>query len=359
MADINFFRQSEIITEFAYQGNSIDKTSVATAVTPTEALRYTQSFDITINENVMRDKFIGGGEGRNVSVDTKGPHEASAVWSFWLSKDLAQTDAQEGYLLKMPIDGTDTDASNVYTIPDTANEYGGDYLKVMTIEAGWVKSGNNIPIRLTGAIVNNMTFHAEEGQNCLWTYNIMAAQAEQLSSSGFSGGSVAESTEKPFHWGDVLVQYDDAGSATALDGVEMMEFGVENNVTAVRDLANATTTRNATLFDLDKRDVSGTFRVKMTTAQDNGQDLLEDLFGDATGDATPSETITLKDITITLYVDGTYYVKYTLHDVVINPANVVLHGTGVSRATVPFTARACVLVMKMEATNTEPTNWAE
>lgn len=358
MADITFYRQSEIIAELAYQGNSKDKTAVTTPVTPTESLRYTQSFDINPNENVLREKYVGGGQGRNASVDTKGPHDVSAIWSFWLSKDLAQADAQEGYLLKMPVDGGSTDSTNTYTVPPVTNEWGGDYLKVMTIEAGWVKAGNNIPVRLTGAIVNNMTFHAEEKQNCLWTYNLMASKTEQLTSSGFTGGSVAESTEKPFHWGDVLVQYDDAGSATTLDGVEMIEFIIENNVTSVMDLANATTTRSATMFDLGKRDLSGTFRVKMTTAQDNGQDLLEDLLGDAAGDAAPSEDITLKDITITLYIDGTYYVKYTLHDVVINPANVVLHGSGVSKATVPYTARACVLEMKMNSGASEPTNWA-
>lgn len=362
MANITFFRPEETIIEFAYQGESIDKTDVSTAVTPTEALRYTQGFTVTMNENVTRNKFVAGAGGRNSTIDLKGNHDASARWSFWLAKDMGQADAQEAFILKMPIDGTDTDTSKVYAIPDTADEYGDDYLKVMTIEAGYNKSGNPIPIRLTGVIVNRMTFHAEEGINCLWTYEMMAHKADALVNSGFSGGSVAESTEKPFHWGDVLVKYDDGGSAgtTTLDGIEMIEFIVENNVEAVRDLANATSTRSPNLFVLGTRDISGTFRVKLTTAAENGQDILEDLFGDASGDSAPSETVTVKDFEITLYVDGTYYVTYTLHDVVINPLDFEVPGSGsVGRVTIPFTAQACVLGMKVNASVSVPTNWAE
>ena len=361
MANLSMFRGDEILVEFGYQGESIDKTNVATAVTPTEALRYTQSFVPRINENVTRNKFVGAAGGRNSTVDLKGIHEAGAIWSFWISKDMGQTDAQEGYFLKMPIDGTDTDAANVYTIPDTADEYGDDYLMVFTIEGGWNKSGALIPLRLTGCIVNQMTFHAEEGTNCLWTYDIMAIKGEMLSSAGFTGGSVAESTEQPFRWGDVLVGYDDSGSggSAALDGVEMIEFIVNNNVTAVRDLANASSSRFATMWQLGSRDISGTMRVKMTTETENGQDLWEDLFGDASGDSAPTETIQAKDIKVTLYVDATYYVTYTLHDVVIGNLAPEFTGSGVSAITVPYTAQACVLVMKMHADNTEPTNWAE
>ena len=360
MADINMFRGSEHLIEFGYQGESIDKTDVATAVTPTEALRYTQSFVPRSNENVTRNKFIGAGGGRNSTVDLKGLHEAGATWSFWIAKDMSQTDAQEGYLLKMPIDSTDTDdAANLYTIPDSADEYGDDDLKVFTIEAGWVKTSNDIPIRLTGCLVNTMTFHAEEGTNCLWTYDIMAVKSEMMSTTGFAGGSVAESTEQPFRWGDVKVAYGDVASTATLDGIEMMEFIVNSNATYVRDLANATSTRFATMYELGMREISGTMRIKMTTAAENGQDLWEDLFGDATGDSVPSETITLKDINIRLYVDATYYVDYTLHDVVIGELAPEFAGSGVSRITVPFTAQACILVMKMNSAATEPTNWAE
>jgi len=119
VANITFYRGEELITEFGYQGESIDKTDVATAVTPTEALRYTQSLTVRANENVTRNKFIGAAGGRNSTVDLKGIHESTATWSFWIAKDMSQTDAQEGYLLKMPIDGTDTDSTNTYTIPDS------------------------------------------------------------------------------------------------------------------------------------------------------------------------------------------------------------------------------------------------
>jgi hypothetical protein len=367
MANITFFRGEDSIIEFGYQGESIDKTDVATAATPTEALRYTQSLAIRINENVTRNKFVGAAGGRNSTVDLKGIHEASATWSFWLSKDMGQTDAQEGYFLKMPIDGTDTDSSNVYTIPDSADEYGDDYLKVFTIEAGWVKSSNDIPLRLTGCIVNRMTFHAEEGTNCLWTYDILAAKGEALTSSGFSAGAIAESTEKPFHWGDTLIQYDDAGGGpTALDGIEMIDFIVDNKVIPVRDLANTTTSRSPSMWIVGDspgpepgRAISGTMRIKMTTAAENGQDLWEDLFGDSTGDSAPSETLIPKDIIVTLYVDATYYVKYTLHDVIIGNLDPDLKGSGVSRIVVPFTAQACILTMKMHTSATEPTGWAE
>jgi len=358
MADITFFRGEEVLVEYGFQGVSIDKTEVSTAVTPTEALRYTQSLVVRANENVTRNKFIGAGGGRNSTVDLKGIHESSATWSFWIAKDMGQADAQEGYLLKAPIDSTDTDSSNLYTIPDTADEYGDDDLLVFTLEAGWNKPGNLIPLRLTGCIVNTMTFHAEEGTNCLWTYDILAVKTESMDTTGFGGGSVSESTEEPFRWGDVLVEYGDAGNVATLDGIEMIEFIINNNVTPVRDLANSTGTRFPTMYELGSRDINGTMRIKMTTATENGQDLWEDLFGD-TSDPAPKETIIPKDIAITLYVDGTYYVKYVLHDVVIGELAPEFTGSGISRIVVPFTAQACVLTMKMNASATEPANWAE
>ncbi len=368
MANIVMFRHDEGLYQHGYQGESIDKTDCQTAVTCAETLAYIQSLSMTVNENVTRNKFVGDGPGRNSATDLKGNHDATANMSFWVSKDMAQTDAQEGYFLKMPIDGSDTDAANVYTIPDTTNQYGSDYLKVFTIEAGMNKSGNLIPIQLVGCIVNQMTFHAEEATNCLWTYDMMAIEAKVMTTTGFSVGSAAKSTEKPFNWGDVLVSYDAVDGTTTMDGVEMIELIVSNNVGPIRDLANAAAAimgRSPSMWGLDgdgngvSRVISGTIRTKMTTATNNGQDWWEQLLGDASGDVLQSETIILKDIVITLSVDATYYIKYTLHDVVVGTLTEEMERGGIKRITVPYTAQACILTMKMHADNTEPTNWAE
>ena len=48
-----------------------------------------------------------------------------------------------------------------------------------------------------------------------------------------------------------------------------------------------------------------------------------------------------------------------LISVVINPLDIEITGSGVSKATIPFTAQACVLTMKMHVDAVEPTNWSE
>ncbi len=357
MANITHYRGPEIIWEAGYQGESIDKTDVSTAVTPTESLKYIQTMNVRSNENVEDAKFINGGEGRNISTRTKGTHEARVDMSFWIAKDMNQTDMQEGYFLKMAIDGTGTDSSNLYTIPATTNEYGSDYLKVMTIETGYNKSGSITAHKITGAIVNGETMHLEMGQKCLWTWDMRAVKAEKVTS--FSGGSVAESTEQPFLWGDVKMSLDDAGAGpTTLDGVEMFEHIIDNQITPVLDLANATSTRFPTYWELGTRRIRGSFRVKLTTATHNGQDLWEDLYNDSTGTATPTEGVLLKDINIRLYIDGTYYVDYTYHDVTYLDIADELKGEGVGVVTVPWSAIALVLVVKAHTSATEPTNWA-
>ena len=127
--------------------------------------------------------------------------------SFWIPKDLDQATPMEIWLLKMGIDGTDSKVEgtpDTYTVPDSTDEYGDDYLKVMTIEAGYNKSGNVTAHRLTGAIVNQFTFHAEEDQEVLITLGMNVLLAEKI--TAFASGSLTESTQQPFRWGDVEIQ---------------------------------------------------------------------------------------------------------------------------------------------------------
>lgn len=357
MANQIFYYGHESLCEIGYQGESLDKTDVTTAVTPTESMAYIRECSIKVNENITHEKFLNGANGRNISTRLKGVHEAEATLKFNVAKDLDQTDAQEGYFLKMAIDGDVTDASNVYTIPPTTNEYGADYLKVFTLEAGYNKTSNVICHRLTGCLVNKETMHFEFGKIGEWTWNMLVAKHQMAKS--FTAGSVSESTEKPFTWGDLAVSIGNAGGAvTAIDGIEMFEHIINNNATAEMDLANSSSVRYPTFFTLGIRQITGTMRVKLSTATDSGQDLWEILSGTTTDPTTPSETITLKDLKAYLYIDGTYYVQYTYHDVTFGQLDDGIPGKEVVKYTIPWTAKAVVLEMKMNASNTEPTNWA-
>jgi len=357
MANLNIYRGEETLCEIGIQGESLDKTDCTTAVTPTITLREIQELSIKMEENIKRDKFINGAGGRNVTDTHKESHDASAKMKLRVSKDFAQTDALEGFMLPLAIDGLGTDATNVYTFPAVANEYGTDYLKVFTLEAGLNKTSNIINQRLTGCIVNKEKFHCEENKFCEWDWEILAIKGEML--KAWSAGSLAESTENCFNWGDVKVSICDAGgSPLAIDGIKMFEHNIDNKVKAERDLANATSTRCPTMFTLGRRDISGSMKLMLTTATDSGQDLWEIMFGDSSGTASPSETVTLKDLQCYLYIDGTYYAKYTYHDVTFSTIDKPLEGDGIAEVTIPWTAKHIVLEMKMHTSVVEPTNWS-
>ena len=356
MAAITYYYGNESICEFGYQGESNDKTDCTTAATPTESLRYIQELSVTINPNIETDKFLNSGSGRNYAIRTQGVHDAKAKMKFWISKDAGQTDAQEFYFLKMPIDGTNTDVENLYTIPPTTNEFGSDYLKVFTIEAGYNKTDNITATKLTGCIVEKETMHLEMGKKCEWNWDIQAIKASQITS--FAAGNIAESTEYPFNWGDVKIAYGDAGATATLDGCEMFEHVITNEVTKEYDLSNATSVLTPTHYTTGMRKITGTFRIKLNTETHNGQDLWEDLMNDASGEVTPTEGVVLKDFNVRMYIDGTYYVDYTYHDVVLGEIDHPVTSKGVVRLTIPWTALAVVCVLKAHASNSEPTGWS-
>ena len=362
MANIVHYRGNEALCEVGFQGNSLDKTQVETVVTPTVTLAYLRTLTIEPNENIESLKFINGGNGRNRNQALKGNHTCTANMSFWISKDLDQSTPMEVWLMKMGIDGTDSKVEatpDVYTIPDSADEFGDDYLKVMTIEAGYNKSGNITAHRLTGAIVNQFTFHAEENTNNLVTFNMLVLLAEKI--TAFASGTLTEASEQPFRWGDNDISYGDASSVAAFSGITMFEFVVNNNVIGHMDMANSsgTTRRYPTAWILGDRQITGTFRLNLTTDTDNGQDLWEDLYNDATGTATPTEGVVLKDFRFTMNQSSSQYIRFTLHDVVIGNIPEDIIGSGVPSVTVPFTATACVLTHTALATSSSPSGWVE
>ena len=357
------YRGEELLLEVGFQGDSLDKTQVQTSVTPDVTLAYIQSFNVTPSENLESFKFINGGNGRNRTTVLKGNHTATANMSFWIPKDLAQSTPMEIWLMKMGIDGTDTkvEASpDAYTVPDTSDEFGDDFLKVMTIEAGYNKSGAITAHKLTGAIVNSFTFKIEEQQKVLATFDMKALFAEKITS--FTAGSLVEATEHPFHWGDCEIQYGDASSVAAFSGVTMVEFTVDNAVIALMDIANASgnNRRYPSAWILSgMRTITGSFRLNLGTATHNGQDLWEDLYNDASGTATPTEGVVNKDMRITCFQDATYFLRFTLHDLNIGEIPEDLEGQGVASITIPFTATACILTFTTLNTSTAPTNWSE
>lgn len=364
MANIVHFRGGESLCEVGFQGNSLDTTSTVTAVTPVLTLTYLQNLTMNLTENVESHKFVNGGNGRNRTHIIKGETGATFNMGFWIPKDLDQATPMEVWLLKMGLDGTDSKAEgtpDVYTIPDSADEFGDDYLKVMTIEAGYNKSSNIINARLTGAIVNTMTVHAEAEQPVLVTLDGMAAYGEMLTT--FSAGSLTEASENPFRWGDCDISYGDATSPAAFSGVTTLEFSVSDNVErGNKDLTNSSGTPrrypNAWILN-GMRTVSGTITLDMTTATHNGQDLYEDLFNDASGTATPTEGVVLKDLQFTMNQDATYYIRFYLHDVVLGEIPHEVTGSGVQKRSIPFTATACVLTFSVLGTSSAPTGWAE
>jgi len=361
LADTIYIKGESALIEIGFQGESSDKTHVSTAATPTVTLAYLQSMNITPNENVTSNRFVGVGAGGRSRVSAgviKKNHECTANMSFWVAKDLNQTTPMGVWLLKMPIDSSDTegvgDPADTNTVPDTADEYGDDDLMTMTIEAGYVGSTVHL---LTGCIVNRATFHAEEKTECLWTYEMLVHKAEKA--TAFSVGTLVEATEYPFTWGDVQVKYGDAGAAAAFDNVRMIEFIIENNIDPLYDLNNVASTRYLTGYIPGLRNITGTMRIDLTTATENGQDLWEDFYNDASGTATPTEGVVLKDIIITLYQSADYSIVYTLHDVVIQDLPDDIVGSGVPQITVGFTATNVVLAHKTLAAAEAPTGWRE
>ena len=330
-------------------------------------MQYLRSLTITPNENISSYKFVNGGNGRNRTHAIKGNHTCAYNLQFWISKDLDQSTPMEVWLLKMGIDGTDSKVEgtpDVYTIPDSADEFGDDYLKVMTIEAGYNKASNVIAHRLTGAIVDTMTVHYEQDQEILVTFDGPALFAEML--TAFTSGSLTEASELPFRWGDCDIQYGDAGGAAAFSGITMFEFKIGNKVSGGSFLTNSSGTprRYPTVWLLgsetdDMREVTGQFTLLLNTDTHNGQDLYEDLYNDATGTATPTEGTVLKDFQITMNQSASQYIRFTLHDVILGtiPSDVI--GSGIVKYTIPFTATACVLTHTALGTSSSPTNWVE
>lgn len=359
MTQTVYYTGSEALAEVGFQGESNDKTDVSTAVTPTVTLAYLQSLSVNPNENLRSLNFINTNNGINRSHELKGPHKTTAKMSFWLPKNLDQANSNEYWLLKMGVDGSSTTSEatpDTQTIPATTNEFGGGYLKVMTIECGYNKSGSITAHKLTGCIVNKFNFHAEEEKECLWTYDMIVMKAEKA--TAFTSGALVESTQQPFNWGDVQVKYGAANSAAAIDNVRMIDFNIDYTITSLFDLNNATSTRFLTAYIVRKRNISGTFKIDLTTATSNGQDLWEVLYNDSSGTATPTAGVTLQDLVIVLYMDSTYSITYNLNDVTIGELPEEIVGEDVPSITVPFTATSCVLVTKNLGTQAAPSGWA-
>lgn len=368
MARIVNYDGSEALCEIGFQGDCDDKTEVETAVTPVITLKYMQSLTINPNENIKSLKMINGGAGINRTTTIKGNHNCTANMSFWIPKDLDQTTPMEVWLLKMGVDGTDTKAESTpdtYTIPDTADQYGDGYLKVMTIEAGYNKSGSITAHKLTGCIVNSMTVHAEESETdpeVLITQDMNVLLAEKQTS--FTASSLVVASEDPFRWGDCEFQIGVVDSPAAYDSVNMFDLNIAYpNLKGKMDMSQTSSTtgrRYPTFWALGgRRDISGSFRIDLTTATDNGQDLWEILYNDASGTATPTEGVTLRDIRFTMYQDATYYIRFYLHDVTIGELPEDIIGENIPSITVPFTATACIMTHTILGTATSPTNWAE
>ena len=148
----------------------------------------------------------------------------------------------------------------------------------------------------------------------------------------------------------------------AFENMTMVEFNVGNNVRAYMDLSassSATARRYPRAWIQGRRDISGSFRLNLTTDTDNGQDLWEDLYNDSSGTATPTAGVVEKDLRITLYQDATYYIRFYLHDVVLGEMSEDLVGEDIPSLTIPFTATACVLTFTTLATSASPTGWVE
>ena len=335
--------------------------TVATGVTPTVALAYIQDpVSITINENANSRWYINGGNARNRSGVVKGMHDGTIRFSFAVERTLDEADSDDAFwLLKMPIDGSDSVATATYTIPDgaTAPEYGTFGLRVMTIETGYNPAASQIMhTKISGVVVNSMTLVVEPGKDILWTYDCLFCRMEDTSATAAT--ALTESTEPPFKQGDAEIKWGNAGSAAAITDVERFELTINNNITRRYDINNATSIRYCNAYSCGRREISGVMRLRLNTAAAQGIQIFEDFYGlDAA--TAPTDTVVLKDIVLTIYQAASKDIAYTLHDVVIGPAlSFDLTGSDEQVYDIPFTATHCVLVIR--ATDaTAPTGWAE
>ena len=360
MTRVDFYNGSECLCEIGIQGDSTDRTQAVTAVTPEITLAYIQSLRITPQENITAIKPINSGNGMNVTKFIKGMHQTDVEMSFWLPKDLDQTTPMEVWLLKMAFDGTDSvseSTQDTYTVPDSADEYGDDYLKVMTIEAGYNKSGSVTAHKVTGACVQRANFHWEKTLPFVATYSMNALKGEKITS--FTAGTLTEASEEPFTWGDTLFAYGDAGSSATQNNINMVDLNIEYVLDMVADMANATSSRTGLGWKVNKRNVTGQIQLDLTTETDNGQDLWEDYYNDATGTASPTEGVQLKDLFITMYQSASYNIVIQLHNLVITNIPDELTGEGVPSITLDFNAQNAVLIFKVLGTSSAPTNWSE
>jgi len=355
------YRGSEATFAVGFQTD--DSTGdVATAVAPTVTCAYVQDpITLSINEHAMSKWWINGGGARSRSAVNKGMHEGTINFTFAVEQVLDEDTQDDAvWLLKMPIDESDSVATATYTIPDgaTAPEYGTFSLRVMTIETGYNKLSSEIRHTLAGCVVDRATCVVEGGKEILWTYDCLFSHS---ATAATASTVLTESTDPPFKSGDALIKYGNAGAAAAITDVERFEFTINNNIKRRWDINNATSIRYCNAYVCGKREITGVMRLRVNTAAVQGIQLMEDYYGlDAA--TAPADTTVLKDIELVIYQASTKNITYTLHDVVLgsadNPIVWPIAGSDDVLLDIPFAATYCVLVLAMTDI-AAPTGWAQ
>lgn len=322
---------------------------------------------INVNENLTRISTAGIAVGLWAQTEVKGLHVATATLNFWMPDDMSSS-VNETWILKLPLDEYNTahDAT-IWEVPQVLGTlglaYGSNSLQSFTFEMIFAKATDERGWRLSGCYVNRFTLTINKGEPILFTYEIVARNAEHITDMTNGGATVlAPDSVYPLSWNCVGVTWTgETGSATVTDFTNIT-LTWENNMEPNYDIVNssATAPRIPSEFILGYnggRRITGTMTVNRVTTANH---FWEEILLSATASQTlPDSTIQLGELKLTVnsIITSTKKFEYTLYEVTIGELPQDIDFSKVQEVTLPIEARYYLWQFTTADSSNEPTLW--